>query len=681
MQPSVYDMPKKENQERIAILITENDNLIDQNRQSAMEIDALRQQVAKYSKTLQSNAIEMEGSKAHVRSLEQEIHELKNGTAMLEREVKDGHNEVSVSHADIDALQTELRRKEQELDACHSRIDELKRAVAHVSDRYQSHLKESAVFAVREKELLDDLKSKSATLDEYQVKHSKSAKENEEIKQENERLQTVNKSLEKKILLLEKKELAALEGIQQRTHELEEALFERDKSLEREARAKLEISELNNKLNEMPAKYLEKNESAISLLRNQFNIDRRKFADETAKLETLVATLHNQIERAIREKRAAEAELETLTRHIPAEADRLTMTLEEMHCKLRASERERAEAIHKVESIHQKLVREQNSHEAERQQLAHRAEEAYRRLRKSSESWKRPRREERITMHKKLSALEHDNKTLNETRVKKQMQFESELAALTQKYEGQVSDLTSKLDNVTEAHSRTCREMQQLLTDQRRLGDKWRDESKRMTEHYENAMAHLRSQVAQHQTKIAELETQIQRAGARHRDLMEQIGVEKREHTALHARCVNAESRVESLGRQIGTLVGKEAELLEERKRLQRDLDRAVMEKERLEKDSRYHTKQELGMNSARLRAVAEAVDRSLLHTATAAATAAGEASAHSQQAMDLEAEIARVKQRSRAGARRGHGYEPHQPSYRREQLQDLALDMADDSD
>jgi hypothetical protein len=84
-------------------------------------------------------------------------------------------------------------------------------------------------------------------------------------------------------------------------------------------------------------------------LRSQFAVEKRKFVDETQKLEEFCTSLQSQIERALRDKRSAESELDKISRHIPAEADRLTMVLEEMHSKLCASERERHESVQKLE--------------------------------------------------------------------------------------------------------------------------------------------------------------------------------------------------------------------------------------------------------------------------------------------------------------------------------------------
>ncbi|KAH6576220.1 hypothetical protein BASA60_004631 [Batrachochytrium salamandrivorans] len=339
----------KDNQARIGTLILENDNLIEQNRHAGHEVDALRDHVAQYSRTLNNQ----------------------------------GNDEAAHSLADIEALQTEIRQKTRKTDSLEAKVSELQKAVSSITERYQTLIKESSMQTALEKELLDEIKVKSEKLQECHAKLSISEKKSAEMKEDADSMDKIQKSLERKIEELERAELISIEKNQQCIYQMEEIKFERDKALEREAYAQTQIVELTKKLDEMPAKYMENNESEIQLLRSQFNASRRKFADETSKLETLCATLQAQSERAIREKRAAESELDKMTRHIPAESDRLTMLIEEMHSKLRASERERIEALHKVESIHQKMSREINNNEAERSHISLRADEA---LSKTSQS-------------------------------------------------------------------------------------------------------------------------------------------------------------------------------------------------------------------------------------------------------------------------------------------------------
>ena len=84
---------------------------------------------------------------------------------------------------------------------------------------------------------------------------------------------------------------------------LEEALLDRDGSIKREQNLLKEIHTLNDKCAQLPKVYHDKNEQSVNALRAQFTADRRRFCEETGKLEELVASLQGQLDRAIREKR------------------------------------------------------------------------------------------------------------------------------------------------------------------------------------------------------------------------------------------------------------------------------------------------------------------------------------------------------------------------------------------
>jgi chromosome segregation ATPase len=212
-------------------------------------------------------------------------------------------------------------------------------------------------------------------------------------------------------------------------------------------------------------------------------------------------------------------------------------------------------------------VREQNQFESERAQLYDKAEEAFRRL-KRLESDEQSRNAERLALVTKVSSLEHECKTAHEQRLKAQTQHDGQLASAVQKYEVQLSDITSKLDIVSEAHARTSHEMQQLLSDQRRLSEKWKEESMQLKDRYENIIAKARSEVEEHRTRINDLELEVHKMTAQRREIIDQITIEKKEKGVLHARYADAEQRVERLSRQVGILVSKESEMIEHSKKL-----------------------------------------------------------------------------------------------------------------
>ncbi|KAJ2996565.1 hypothetical protein HDV02_006398 [Globomyces sp. JEL0801] len=473
-------------------------------------------------------------------------------------------------------------------------------------------------------------------MEEMQIKMEKMIKENIRNKDESETLRALNKTYENKIVMFEKQELMLLEERQKQTHEMEEARFERDTVAKREQNLIKELESINQKCLEIPKLYNEKNELAlqkyiqkISLfsLRAQFAAERRRFCEETGKLEDLIANLQCQNDRAIRDKRAAESELDKITRHIPAEADRLAMALDELHSKLRASEREKHESIQKLDLVHQKMIREQNQFESERHQYNERSEEAYRRL-KRLEREVEDNKKDHLALQQHVATLEHDKKALLDQIRVSTAGYESQAKMNIQKYESHIADLTSKLENVTEAHSTTCREMQRLLATQRTMGDKWKDESQHIRSHYENVISKMKVEISHYHERIQELEHQIQKHYHQRKELIDQTTNEKRQYSQLHEKYLVMEKSNETLSRQVQTLISKETEMIEDRKRLSKELDRAVLEGERKKKSS--------FVLKPKQRSVLAELNEQMIPTMDLTST------------KQLEADIERIKQRSK---------------------------------
>ncbi|KAJ3323817.1 hypothetical protein HDV06_001187 [Boothiomyces sp. JEL0866] len=580
-----YEPEVDDANEQIAVLIKENDKLLEENDIQHDEITQLKHNLTNLGRQCkqhinidQTAAENLEETKDQIVQFKNDIDAVHDEKKQLERKLKAGNHDLAAKEADIDQLHSLNKKKQRELENQVLKNQELQGLIADVTDRYQELLKETAVANSREKELLEEIQRKQESFEEIQRINQSLVQKDRDLVEQAETQNTIIKNLERKLSLAESKEIENIETRQRETHELEEALFERDSALKREQSLAQEVQSLTQKCLEMPKIYEEKNDLAIQTLKSQQQAERKRAALETNKLEELCANLQTQVERAIREKRAAESELEKLTRHIPAEADRLTMVIDEMHSKLRASERERNEAVQKLESVHQKMLRDQQQYEQERHQNAERQEDTYRRL-KRVEREVEDNKNERVSLLQKVSTLEHEKKQATENLSTAIVNYESQIKSLKGKYELQLSEQSSRLDNVSNEHAKTCRDLQKLLSTQRCMSEKWKDEANSMREHYEQTIAKINHQLAQSSSRINELEAIIQKNNAQRRDLIDQITIEKRQFGHLHDKYLTLEKQVEETERQLGFMVAKEAEMIEERKKLCKELDKALLDK------------------------------------------------------------------------------------------------------
>jgi chromosome segregation ATPase len=194
-----------------------------------------------------------------------------------------------------------------------------------------------------------------------------------------------------------------------------------------------------------------------------------------------------------------------------------------------------------------------------------------------------------LKLIKRLSDIENECKNITELKYKADIRYETNTSSLVQKHEGQVSELTSKIEIISEAHSRTSNDMHQLLGSQRRLSDKWyiyiymrKDESVELRFRYEKIIEKTKQDVEHYKVRNIELEQQIGKGSLQRKEIIEQISIEKKEKALFHLKYNQAEQRVNKLTGQISSLVLKETKMVENIKHLriiilisEREVDRA----------------------------------------------------------------------------------------------------------
>lgn len=124
------------------------------------------------------------------------------------------------------------------------------------------------------------------------------------------------------------------------------------------------------------------------------------------------------------------------------------------------------------------------------------------------------------------------------------------------------------MENVSEAHAKTCRDLQQLLADQRKTGDKWKEESNSIKSHYESALNDTRAQLTRMTTRCEDLEEQINRIQLQKRELLHAMTEEKKNTSRNFQLLQHAEAKADAATRQIQHLLLRENEILQDKKNL-----------------------------------------------------------------------------------------------------------------
>ncbi|TPX32167.1 hypothetical protein SmJEL517_g04678 [Synchytrium microbalum] len=624
----------KDAHQKVELLMRENDLLVDQAAAARDESEKIRGELEMQARELYACAQDASESRATVDALQAQLEDANKRAARADADVAESLQLLEETRTHNESVQLELKKCSGELKSAQFQISERQRAQEEITARYQAAVREANNVASRERDLAAALQTTDGELRALKHIYSVLKSDFDGLNNAHDDVLRVTKKQESRIAEVESQLVDLNKAEQRALEQAEESKLEREKSLVREQQAQSEVQRLCAKLEELPKKIKEKTEAELAAVKAQHAADRTFHAQELTSIQTELADLKNLADRAIREKRSAETELEKLTTSIPTESNRVAAAVEDLSGRLRVAERERADAVTKLETLHQRLSREETRFESERITLTNRAEEAFRRLRRVERELEETK-EDRVTLLSKVADVEHQFKALEEQKMKGTHQAAADINSLHAKYETQVCNLTSKLQHTSESHSKTCKELQELLSEQRRTGERWKDESARLSTQYSSALQELQSRLAKSEARLNESDEMCAAHASRIRDLTAQITEDRKLIARLQQTLRDSDSKVAEKDRSIRDLQRRCLDAAEERKRLQRELDRTTLERDRAERDRTFQAKH--GARNARLGLIQPTQD---------------DADHFALEANVLQAEIIRVHKRSQQGSK-----------------------------
>ena len=111
---------------------------------------------------------------------------------------------------------------------------------------------------------------------------------------------------------------------------------------------------------------------------------------------------------------------------------------------------------------------------------------------------------------------------------------------------------------------------------------RWREESKTLTQKFEQTVMNLKAELNRYKQYSEELAIQLQQLKLEGKELASQLLKATNANTVLQQQLGEAETLVESTNSQLVTLLAREKQLLQERRELQRQLDKIKVNMNRI---------------------------------------------------------------------------------------------------
>lgn len=121
----IINVSRNRADERMALLIQENDNLIQDSLIQANTIEILTLKLSEIGKKVSLADQQLQGTNDQIYDLQEHLDTSQEGKRGMERQLKFGHEELANKDAEIIHVNTILKKKQREIDALCEKNEEL----------------------------------------------------------------------------------------------------------------------------------------------------------------------------------------------------------------------------------------------------------------------------------------------------------------------------------------------------------------------------------------------------------------------------------------------------------------------------------------------------------------------------------------------------------------------------
>ncbi|XP_012890331.1 PREDICTED: sodium channel and clathrin linker 1 isoform X2 [Dipodomys ordii] len=454
-------------------------------------------------------------AKAQDQQPTQNLHAVKNIEMATEHFLK----AIAEQNAEIQQLRKQFRQSKSNLRVAAAKVEELTAATEQLQG--QMHRKEEDMVSAREREEASERFSQQlqSNIKILESKFSVTSQEAKELKAEKAHLERVARELQARCSALEKENYAAAARVRDSMKLLDEANLKRDQVESTKKHCEVQISQIMEEL------------SAL-----------RMECDEK----------QGQIERAIRGKKAVEEELEKAYREGRGSEEDYRK-LEEMHHRCLAAERSKDDLQLSLKRAENRIKQlEINSSEE-----ITRSHEMIQTLQTVIESERENCgrvSEQRLRLQQENEQLQKETEELRKIALEAQKKAKLKISTMEQEFSIKQHGFEVQLREMEDSNRNVTTELRHLLITQQKAANRWREETKKLTESSEIRISSLKSELSRQKLHTQELLSQLEIANEKIVENEKLILEHQEKANRLQSRLSQAEDRAASASQQLSVI-------------------------------------------------------------------------------------------------------------------------------
>ncbi|XP_016807704.1 sodium channel and clathrin linker 1 isoform X7 [Pan troglodytes] len=396
------------------------------------------------------------------------------------------------------------------------------------------------------------LQQLQSSIKQLEIRLCVTIQEANQLRTENTHLEKQTRELQAKCNELENERYEAIVRARNSMQLLEEANLQKSQALLEEKQKEEDIEKMKETVSRFVQDATIRTKKEVANTKKQCNIQISRLTEELSALQMECAEKQGQIERVIKEKKAVEEELEKIYREGRGnESD--YRKLEEMHQRFLVSERSK-------DDLQLRLTRAENrikQLETDSSEEISRYQEMIQKLQNVLESERENCglvSEQRLKLQQENKQLRKETESLRKIALEAQKKAKVKISTMEHEFSIKERGFEVQLREMEDSNRNSIVELRHLLATQQKAANRWKEETKKLTESAEIRINNLKSELSRQKLHTQELLSQLEMANEKVAENEKLILEHQEKANRLQRRLSQAEERAASASQQLSVI-------------------------------------------------------------------------------------------------------------------------------
>ncbi|XP_026553826.1 sodium channel and clathrin linker 1 isoform X3 [Pseudonaja textilis] len=555
-------------QEQLQLANKEKEHVLELWQMVSQELERLQQIYQEHMTEAQIHIVERQKQKDQLTSFQQitkQLHLTKEKTESINQVFL---KTVTEQNVELEQLRKQQRQSKLDLRTTIAKADEMMRLVEEL--RSQLNRKEKEVLAARKKEEASDkrLQELQSSIKQLETRLCIATKDSKQLRSERTNLEEKIQELQAKCMNIEEEKYDAVAKVRDSVQLIEEANLQKNQAMLSEKQKEEEIENMKHAVSQLLQDAALRTRKEVENERKRYNIQISRLTEELTTLQMECGEKQSELERAIREKRAVEEELEKVyCEGRGNEAD--YRKLEELYQRCLNAERTKDDLHLSLQTAQNKIKQLELKYEEERC----RCQENMCKLQSILDSEREKCgaiSEERLKLQQGNEQLQKEMENLKKLTMEAQHTAKLKISTMENELLLKEHGFEIRLKEMEDVSQNSVTELRRLLMAQQKATNRWKEETKKITEITESRINSLKTELSRQKLHTQDLVYQLERANEKVIESEKLMREYQEKVNRLQSRLNQAEERATTASQELSaiTLQKKKAAYLIEQKEM-----------------------------------------------------------------------------------------------------------------